>query len=52
MSINAPYGTQISAAYFDPEERKIYVLEETKDNWNWDLAMLCQLTGLAMSVLS
>jgi DNA mismatch repair protein MSH5 len=43
LALYAPYANQFSAAYFDPEERKIHVLEDTKDTWGWDLATLCKL---------
>lgn len=43
LALNSPNGSLLSAAYFDPDDRKIYVLEETKDTWGWDLASLCKL---------
>ncbi len=42
LSFHAPYGNTLAAAYFDPETRKIYVMEDTKDTWGWDLACLCE----------
>lgn len=35
----------LAAAWYDPEERKIQVLEDTKDTLNWDLACLGKLLG-------
>lgn len=43
LAFYAPYATQFAAAYYEPEERKIHVLEDTKDTWTWDLATLRKL---------
>ena len=43
LAFYAPYANQFSAAYYEPEERKIHVLEDTKDTWGWDLATLCKI---------
>jgi len=43
LAFYAPYANQFSAAYYEPEERKIHVLEDTKDTWGWDLATLRKL---------
>ena len=41
--LHAPYGpATFSAAYFDPEERTLYVLEDTRDTWKYDLAVLSE----------
>jgi len=44
LALYAPYANQLSAAYYDPEERKVHVLEDTKDTYGWDLATLCKLS--------
>jgi hypothetical protein len=43
LALYAPYANQLSAACYDPEERKVHVLEDTKDTYGWDLATLCKL---------
>lgn len=33
----------LAAAWYDPEARKVQVLEDTKDTLNWDLVCLGKL---------
>ncbi|WRT63120.1 uncharacterized protein IL334_000023 [Kwoniella shivajii] len=40
LAIHGPYVGNIGAAWYDPEKRKIQVLEDTKDTLGWDLALL------------
>ncbi|WVQ82858.1 hypothetical protein IAT38_004993 [Cryptococcus sp. DSM 104549] len=40
LSLHGPYAGNLAAAWYDPEERKIQVLEDTKDTLGWDLACL------------
>ncbi|KAK8844830.1 hypothetical protein IAR55_006680 [Kwoniella newhampshirensis] len=40
LSFHAPAQGSIAGAWYDPEERKIQVLEDTKDTVSWDLAWL------------
>ncbi|KAK4685894.1 DNA mismatch repair protein MSH5, partial [Tremellales sp. Uapishka_1] len=40
LSLFAPGRGKLAAAYYEPETRKLYVLEDTVDNASWDLAAL------------
>nr|KIR86655.1 DNA mismatch repair protein MSH5 [Cryptococcus tetragattii IND107] len=40
LSLHGPFMGNLAAAWYDPEARKIQVLEDTKDTLNWDLACL------------
>ncbi|ODN73698.1 hypothetical protein L202_07243 [Cryptococcus amylolentus CBS 6039] len=40
LSLHGPCGGNLAAAWYDPEERKIQILEDTKDTMSWDLAVL------------
>ncbi|OXC87107.1 DNA mismatch repair protein MSH5 [Cryptococcus neoformans] len=40
LSLHGAFTGNLAAAWYDPEERKIQVLEDTKDTLNWDLACL------------
>ncbi|WWD22617.1 hypothetical protein CI109_107110 [Kwoniella shandongensis] len=40
LSFHAPSSGNLAAAWYDPEERKIQVLEDTKDTFGWDTACL------------
>jgi hypothetical protein len=40
LSLHAPYGTKLGAAFYDAEKRVLLVLEDTKDTVGWDLATL------------
>lgn len=43
LSLHAPYGTKLGAAFYDDEKRVLHVLEDTKDTVGWDLATLREL---------
>jgi DNA mismatch repair protein MSH5 len=43
LALHAPGQNNLAAAYYDADTRKLQVLEDTKDTWGWDLAVLCQL---------
>ncbi|WVQ94393.1 hypothetical protein IAU59_001472 [Kwoniella sp. CBS 9459] len=40
LTFHAPSAGNLAAAWYDPDERKIEVLEDTKDTISWDLAIL------------
>ncbi|WVF66781.1 hypothetical protein IAT40_001523 [Kwoniella sp. CBS 6097] len=40
LAFHAPSAGSLAASWYDPEERKIAVLEDTKDTLTWDLAIL------------
>ena len=44
LSLHAPYGTKLGAAFYDDEKRVLHVLEDTKDTVGWDLATLRELS--------
>ncbi|GFZ44458.1 LOW QUALITY PROTEIN: hypothetical protein JCM24511_02180 [Saitozyma sp. JCM 24511] len=53
LSLHSTAGNTFAASYYDPETRKLHVMEDTKDTWCWDLACLVmeqvQPTSIIMS---
>jgi hypothetical protein len=52
LALYAPGQNSLAAAFFDPETRRLQVLEDTKDTWGWDLAVLCQFLMTALHQLT
>lgn len=45
LALHAPGQNNLAAAFYDPETRKLQILEDTKDTWGWDLGALCPSLG-------
>ncbi|KAI9637308.1 putative meiotic recombination-related protein [Dioszegia hungarica] len=53
LSIHSPSGYNFAAAFWDPEQHKILVVEDTKDTTGWDLASLVmEQTSPEMIIMS
>lgn len=46
LSLHGSSTSSLGATFYEAESRTLKVLEDTKDTWAWDLAVLCEFRGL------